>query len=269
MRLGRLGQLLRVAQQHEGPRGRGDGDGVGEGELAGLVDDQHVDGLAHVLARPEPGGAADEWPTSPASSASRAGLVAGGLAGRGRSAVLGCLRDLVHAPAAPTSSSTLPMTACDRAVTPTRLPASSSARISCAAGIRLAGPGRALHGQHLAVEGAADPHDGVGGLLALAHREHVGRGHDARQQPRGHAALPRQHGLGGVGDGLRAAPRRRSGPGGSRPARLRRARRWPSSTGRPSPRRRRSRRPCRRSRGCRRRRRTCPPAACSPAAGSG
>ena len=59
--LGDLGQLLRVAEQDH-VRGRDGGrEGVGQAELAGLVDDQHVDGVvAHRLAGEQPGGPGDD-----------------------------------------------------------------------------------------------------------------------------------------------------------------------------------------------------------------
>ncbi len=51
----RLLELLRVAEQHERPAGLGDGQRVGERHLPGLVDEEDVDALEHLLARPEPG----------------------------------------------------------------------------------------------------------------------------------------------------------------------------------------------------------------------
>lgn len=45
-------ELLRVTEQDDAIRGLGDGDRVGEGHLAGLVDQQDVDGAGLVLVRP-------------------------------------------------------------------------------------------------------------------------------------------------------------------------------------------------------------------------
>lgn len=58
--LRRLGQLLRVAEEHHGLGGACHCHGVGEGELAGFVDHQDVDGARHVGMRPQPGGSAHE-----------------------------------------------------------------------------------------------------------------------------------------------------------------------------------------------------------------
>ena len=54
-RLGRLGELLRVAEQHHRAGRPEHGDRVGQRELARLVDDEHVDGAAQVGAGPQPG----------------------------------------------------------------------------------------------------------------------------------------------------------------------------------------------------------------------
>ena len=62
-RLGGLSQLLRIPEQHEGRRSGGDSDRIGQGELAGLVDHEHVDGRAHVLTRPQPRAPPDEGAT--------------------------------------------------------------------------------------------------------------------------------------------------------------------------------------------------------------
>ena len=103
-------------------------------------------------------------------------------------------------------SSTFRMTACDRAVTPTRFPASSSARISCTAAYVLPVPGGPCtastspsRARPIRTTAAAGSSPGRTASTSAAR-------HDARQQPRGHAALPRQHGLGGVGDGLAQHP---------------------------------------------------------------
>ena len=60
LRLGDLGKLLRVPHEHEAGRRKADGCRCGEGELARLVDEHEIEGLAMLLAREEPGGAADE-----------------------------------------------------------------------------------------------------------------------------------------------------------------------------------------------------------------
>ena len=57
-------ELLRVAEQDDAAGALGDGDRVGERHLAGLVDEEHVDGLVHVLARPQPGRAGVEQDSS-------------------------------------------------------------------------------------------------------------------------------------------------------------------------------------------------------------
>ncbi len=55
--LGRLVQLLRVAQQYQVRPGVRDGENVGQRHLGRLVHEQHVDGTAGLLARPKPGSA--------------------------------------------------------------------------------------------------------------------------------------------------------------------------------------------------------------------
>ena len=59
---GHLGQLLRVAEQEEPPRGHGDGEGLRQGELPGLVDDQEVElsPADATLVGEVPGGAPDD-----------------------------------------------------------------------------------------------------------------------------------------------------------------------------------------------------------------
>jgi hypothetical protein len=52
--LARLGQLLRVAQQHQVPGRAGHGQDVGQRQLTGLVHEQGVDAVGHPGARPEP-----------------------------------------------------------------------------------------------------------------------------------------------------------------------------------------------------------------------
>jgi hypothetical protein len=47
-------ELLRVAEKHDGPRAAGHGECVGQGDLTGLVDEEHVDGAAHLGPGPEP-----------------------------------------------------------------------------------------------------------------------------------------------------------------------------------------------------------------------
>ena len=58
--LDRLIELTRVAEQDEAPRRLADGEGAGEDHLSRLVDDQHVDRIGHLLARPQPRGAAGQ-----------------------------------------------------------------------------------------------------------------------------------------------------------------------------------------------------------------
>ena len=59
--LGDLRELERVAEQDEVPRRAGGGERIGQGQLARLVDDQHVDRCAaHVRAGEQPRGAGDE-----------------------------------------------------------------------------------------------------------------------------------------------------------------------------------------------------------------
>jgi hypothetical protein len=53
-------ELLRVTKQNQTPRGRGDGDGIGKRDLTRLVYDEHVECAGEILARPHPGGAADD-----------------------------------------------------------------------------------------------------------------------------------------------------------------------------------------------------------------
>ena len=55
-----VGELLRVAEQHEPAPGARDRQRVGERHLAGLVDEQHVDRPPHLLARPQPRRPRDE-----------------------------------------------------------------------------------------------------------------------------------------------------------------------------------------------------------------
>ena len=55
-----LRQLVGVAEQDERARGPGHGAHGRERQLAGLVDEQDVDRVGHVVAGPEPAGAADD-----------------------------------------------------------------------------------------------------------------------------------------------------------------------------------------------------------------
>ena len=59
-----LGSWLRVAEQDEFERARPDRDDVGERQLAGLVDEQHVDRAGHVRAGEQPrrAGRDVDWP---------------------------------------------------------------------------------------------------------------------------------------------------------------------------------------------------------------
>ena len=68
-----LGELLRVAEQHDVPRRRPDRERVGERDLARLVDEERVDGAVHVLAREEPGGAGEEQHVGDRAPRSRPG----------------------------------------------------------------------------------------------------------------------------------------------------------------------------------------------------
>ena len=54
----RLFELLGVAEEDDAARRVGGREDVGEGHLGGLVDEQHVDGLRELFARPQPGRAA-------------------------------------------------------------------------------------------------------------------------------------------------------------------------------------------------------------------
>ena len=54
--LARLGQLLRVAQEHEVGGSAGDCQDVGQGELAGLVDDERVNAVRELFSGPQPCG---------------------------------------------------------------------------------------------------------------------------------------------------------------------------------------------------------------------
>ena len=47
-------ELLRIAEQHDAACALSNGERVGERDLARLVDEEDVDGLAHLLARPQP-----------------------------------------------------------------------------------------------------------------------------------------------------------------------------------------------------------------------
>ena len=58
--LRRLVQLLRIAQQDEAVGGARHGDDIGQGDLAGLVDEEHVDGIAHAGRGPQPRGTRGE-----------------------------------------------------------------------------------------------------------------------------------------------------------------------------------------------------------------
>ncbi len=55
----RLFELLRVAQEDDAGRGVGGGEDVGEGHLGGFVDEEDVDGVRELFARPHPHRAAD------------------------------------------------------------------------------------------------------------------------------------------------------------------------------------------------------------------
>ena len=58
--LDHLVELLRVADEHEVPRGRAHRERVGERDLAGLVDEEVVERAVVLGAREEPGGAGGE-----------------------------------------------------------------------------------------------------------------------------------------------------------------------------------------------------------------
>jgi hypothetical protein len=53
-------ELARIAEQDDAPGRAGRGEHVGERDLAGLIDDEQVDGVGHLLAGPEPDGAGGE-----------------------------------------------------------------------------------------------------------------------------------------------------------------------------------------------------------------
>ena len=55
-----LGELERVAEQDDRPRRGAHRERVGERDLAGLVDDEHVERLVEILAREEPRRAGDQ-----------------------------------------------------------------------------------------------------------------------------------------------------------------------------------------------------------------
>ena len=50
-----LVELLRIAEQHDGPGSLGDGEDIRQRHLRGLVDEQHVDRCGGIGPRPEPG----------------------------------------------------------------------------------------------------------------------------------------------------------------------------------------------------------------------
>ena len=134
--LERLIELLRVAEQDEAASRRANGDHVGQRDLAGLVDEQDVDGVGHLRRRPEPGVPPASSPgrrraarelgrrpcrASPRSSSDLLLLAASGSARTGDAASLG-------RPRGPSSSS-LPITLWLLAVMPTRFPAATGRRI--------------------------------------------------------------------------------------------------------------------------------------------
>ena len=50
-----LVELLRIAEQHDGPGSLGDGQDIRQRHLRGLVDEQHIDRRRGIGPRPEPG----------------------------------------------------------------------------------------------------------------------------------------------------------------------------------------------------------------------
>src|SRR3569623_1516728 len=58
--LDRLLELLRITEKDEVVCGPRDRDGIGETQLAGLINEEHVDRRTHLLVRPLPAGRAEQ-----------------------------------------------------------------------------------------------------------------------------------------------------------------------------------------------------------------
>ena len=183
----RLFELLRVAEQDEAPRGVRDGEHVGERHLAGLVDEQHIDGLGELGPRPEPGRAAEDVrPRRTDSASSASSLSSSSLTSprRRRPRIVALVAERTidagsTSAALSTASSRLRITLWLVAVTPTFLPCATSAQIISRAGEGLAGAGRSLDREHGLVELADDADGELDGRLSRADGSNV-----ARAQPR-------------------------------------------------------------------------------------
>ncbi len=204
-------------------------------ELAGLVDEEDVDGARRTRCRAQshavPPTTSTVPPPSAPSAASCRRVVDEPVHLRPLVVVaLWPMRIVSPASRAAfaTASSRLPMTLCDWAVTPTRFPVADEREDHPRRGPGLAGPRRTLDGERAAVEPHRDPHGGLERGFAVADQRPftgspVTRGRRPQDPARGRPGLARPFDL--VGDhvvrepaeGARAsAPSRTAWPGSMR-----------------------------------------------------
>ena len=149
--LARLGQLLRVAEQHEVRRRARHGQDVGQGQLPGLVDEERVDAVRELLAGPQPRRARHDVEL-PVLELRDERAVVQRLRSVVEEALVGVRPSVRCAPGTPrslacstTPSRRLRITACEGAVTPTVWPAATRSKDGVGGGEGLArlpeGPG--------------------------------------------------------------------------------------------------------------------------------
>ncbi len=181
-----LRELQRVTEQDQVAGRPRRGQGIGQRELAGLVDDQHVDrSIPHGVAGEQPGGAGDE-----VELGLRAGAVATDVGDARQAAVVGRRlrrRTALSTPRSPfcaktstTSSRRLSMALWLMAVMPTRLTGRDQAVDDVGASVGLPGARRTLDGHAGVIE---VPHPG-GHLVEVVGEVAVGRAVAGRERRR-------------------------------------------------------------------------------------
>ncbi len=161
--LRRLGQLLRISQQDQPTRAAGNGNGVRERELTRLIDYEHIHLRGELLARPQPGRAANEAMGAALNRLQYLRIRTGSIDSRS-SAMIVLIALLQRRPAdcrqqIANDRMGLRRDADRQAVVKQSLDQRGSGR-------RLARPRRSLHGQHRITQAAPDPNDDVSRLLA-------------------------------------------------------------------------------------------------------
>ena len=191
-------ELLRITEQDQAPPRGGGGQHIAERHLAGLVDDQDVDALLETGTRPTPGRRAEHIDVSVFESR-KDGLVPG-LAHDPPLAFVRAFLTVDEGHGAPILTCLLRdgLQEIDDDLVADRGDADLESRAHERAddsrtGVGLAGAGRALNGQHVAVEGERDPTGRFDGRLSRLLQSAVGacrRGWSAQQQIHGGAIWP-------------------------------------------------------------------------------